>query len=394
LKVSLLTGGKDKPYVLGLLSAIVSNGIYVNFIGNDEMENAAIMKNKNVGYYNLRGDQSPHAPANKKIIRVLKYYLKLIIYAAKTESKLFHIIWLNKFIYFDRTLLNIYYKIIGKKLIYTVHNINMRERDGNDSIMNRLTLKFMYNIVDHIFVHTKKMKLQLIDDYNIDENKVTVIPFGINATVRNSELRKIQARHKLSLSNKEKIILFFGNIAPYKGLEYLVLALSQLKKKYNELILIIAGRIKECDEYWINIQSIIKRHSLENNIIKKIGYIPDEDVEIYFKAADVLIVPYKFIFQSGVVFLSYNFGLPVIATDVGSLKEDIVEGKTGFICRPGDPENLAKKIELYFQSDLYKNLEANRNKIIEYASKKYSWEKIGKKTKAIYNNLLASRGHP
>ncbi|MFX1590358.1 MAG: hypothetical protein ACFFC1_19670, partial [Promethearchaeota archaeon] len=140
MKVSLLTGGKDKPYVLGLLSGLIPNGITVDFIGNDEMQKASVMRNDNVNYYNLRGDQNEHAPMKEKIVRVLKYYFKLIKYAAFTDSKLFHIIWLNKFINFDRTFLNIYYKILDKKLVFTAHNVNAGERDRNDTYINRITL--------------------------------------------------------------------------------------------------------------------------------------------------------------------------------------------------------------------------------------------------------------
>lgn len=388
MKVSLLTGGKDPHYALGLLSGLISKGIDVEFVGNDEMKDAGTVKNEKVIYYNLRGDQNPYASMKGKIIRVLKYYANLIKYAINTDSKLFHVLWLNKFTYFDSTLLNIFYKVLGKKLIFTAHNINIRERDGKNTLANRLSLKFMYRVVDHVFVHTEKMKQQLTDSFNIKENKVTVIPFGINNIIPKSGLTRVQAKKKLGLEGVDKIILFFGNIAPYKGLEYLILALVDLKEKYDDFRLIIAGRIKDCEAYWENIQRIMEEHDLKDYIINKIEYIPDEEVEVYFKSADVLILPYKKIFQTGLLFLAYNFGLPVIATNTGSIREDVVEGETGFICQPGNPQDLAEKIDLYFHSGLFKNLEANRDRIIEYANEKYSWEKVGEKTCAVYKSLL------
>jgi len=138
----------------------------------------------------------------------------------------------------------------------------------------------------------------------------------------------------------------------------------------------------------MNIRRMVEEHSLRERIIERIEYVPDEEVELYFKSADVLVLPYRHIFQSGVMFLSYSFGLPVIATDVGSLREEIVEGRTGFICGPEDSEDLARKIEVYFESDLFRNLEANRRKIIEYANERYSWDKIGERTLSVYKNLL------
>ena len=106
--------------------------------------------------------------------------------------------------------------------------------------------------------------------------------------------------------------------------------------------------------------------------------MPDVDTEIYFKATDLLVLPYVHIFQSGVLFLAYNFGLPVIASDVGSLRDDIVVGRTGFVCKPRDPIDLAKEIEKYFSSELYQKLALRRRDIQDYANQKYSWAKVGK----------------
>ena len=388
LKVSLLTGGGDKPYALGLLDALISKGITVDFIGNDDMGNAQTVAQKNVIFLNLRGDQNPTAPIIEKIGRVLIYYWRLLKYATTTDSTLFHILWLNKFFLFDRTLLNVYYKLLGKKLIFTAHNIDEKERDGGNHFLNRLSLKILYSLVDHIFVHTTKMKSQLIREFKIKEDKVTVIPFGINNTIPTSNLTKAEARAQLELRDHEKVLLFFGNIAPYKGLEYVIDAIHRLRNKQDTFRLVIAGRVKECQPYWERLQRFIENHNLNNHIIKKIEYIPDEEVEVFFKSSDVLMLPYKFIYQSGVLFLSYSFGLPVIATDVGSLREEIIDGETGFICKPEDPQDLSEKIDLYFKSELFKNLEKNQKIIKEYANERYSWDKVGEITHGVYKAFL------
>jgi len=88
-----------------------------------------------------------------------------------------------------------------------------------------------------------------------------------------------------------------------------------------------------------------------------------------------------------VLFLAYAFGLPVIAADVGSLKEDIVDGKTGMVCRPRDVGDLANAIEKYFASDLYRNLSARRVEIKEYARTRHSWETAGEITRSVYLEL-------
>ena len=110
---------------------------------------------------------------------------------------------------------------------------------------------------------------------------------------------------------------------------------------------------------------------------------------MYFKAADVLVLPYTRIFQSGVLFLGYAFGLPVIAADVGSLRDDIIEGETGFICRSRDSSDLGEKISTYFASDLYQNLETRRRQIQAFANERYSWTHAGKILDRVYRQMLA-----
>ena len=390
MKVTLLVaGGGDSYYELGLLSGLITKRIDIEFIGSNHEKDSPLFSKENVTFYNFRGYQNPNVAIKEKILRILGFYFKLIKYAYKTDSNLFHIQWLPKFAYFDRTFLIAYFKLLGKKLVFTAHNINSEERDENDSAMNRLTLRFLYKIVDGIIVHTQKMKSQLVDGYNSKESKVTVIPHGINSIVKNSELTREEAKKKLDLQENDKVILFFGRIKPYKGLDNLLSALVKVKQEYNNFKLIIAGKIyDEYAAYWKYIQRIIEKYNLKDYIVTKTEYIPDEEVEVYFKSADVLLLPYKYIFQSGLIFLSYAFGLPIIATDVGSLREEIVEGITGFICQPEDPNDLSKKIVQYFRSYLCENLGENRKKIIEYAHEKYSWEKIGEKTYFLYEKLL------
>jgi hypothetical protein len=143
IHISLLTAGNDPPYVLPLASALASQGILVDFIANDEMQSHHSVQHDGIRYFNLRGNQDESAPMINKIIRLTKYYLKLIMYAATSETKIFHIIWLNKFIYFDRVALNLYYRFLGKRIIFTAHNVNEKKRDNADTYFNKLTLKFM-----------------------------------------------------------------------------------------------------------------------------------------------------------------------------------------------------------------------------------------------------------
>jgi glycosyltransferase involved in cell wall biosynthesis len=254
-------------------------------------------------------------------------------------------------------------------------------------VLNRLTLRAQYHLVDHLFVHTEQMKGELLTEFGVPSDRVSVIPFGINSTVPDTALTPAEARTRIGLSSADQVVLFFGNIAPYKGLEYLVEAMPLLARAHPAAKLVIAGRTKGSESYWATIERRIEELALTSRVISRIEFIPDEEAEIYFKAADVLVLPYTHVFQSGVLFLGYNFGLPVIAADVGSLREDIVEGDTGFVFPPRDPAALAAALARYFSSDLYQTLESRRPQIRDFARRRYSWSIVGEITKSVYDRL-------
>jgi glycosyltransferase involved in cell wall biosynthesis len=389
-KIVLLTGGGDKPYALGMAAALTSAGVSLDFIGSDDLQTAEMLGDPQIHFFNLRGDQRPDASVREKLFRVILYYVRLLRYAATAEPRIFHILWNNKFQLFDRTLLMLYYKRLGKRIVLTIHNVNAGQRDANDSWLNRLSLKAQYYLADHLFVHTDKMKRELVSAFSIQADKVTVIPFGINNTVPNTSLSTGEAKKAAGVSSADKTMLFFGNIAPYKGLDHLVAAFLQLSKTDPSYRLLIVGKPKQREDYWNGIKQTIQKSGSHHQIKQRIEYIPDEETEVYFKAADVLIVPYSHVFQSGVLFLGYSFGLPAIVTDVGSLREEIVEGETGFVARPQDPSDLVRAISCYFGSDLYRNLDDRRRAIRQYANDRYSWNKVA----ALITNVYSSLSQP
>jgi glycosyltransferase involved in cell wall biosynthesis len=390
IEIGLLTGCQDRPYAFGLAMALISKGVSLDIIGSDEIDSPELHTTPNVRFLNFRGNQRSNANFAEKLSKLLVYYVRLIRYAARSKPKTLHILWNNKFEFFDRTILMLYYKMLGKKIVLTAHNVNQARRDSKDSWLNRTTLKIQYRLCDHIFVHTQKMKDELCQDFDVPENAVTVIRHPVNDAFPDTELTPIEAKRSLGLRVDEKAILFFGRIRPYKGIEYLLDAFRILsadgRANYR---LIVAGEPKKgSEEYLHEIRQSIKKDFNQGQVILRIQFIPDEEMELYLKGADVLVLPYREIFQSGVLFLAYSFGLPVVATDVGSFREEIVEGSTGFLCKPGDPAELAKAIETYFASDLFKNLRVRRPELKDYANANHSWRAVAELTRNAYVKML------
>jgi D-inositol-3-phosphate glycosyltransferase len=388
IAMALLTGGSDKPYVFGLTTSLAAKGAVVDLIGSDELDCSEYRTNPRVKFLNLRGDQRSDVGFAEKTLRILNYYARLVRYAATAKPKVFHILWNNKFEYFDRTLLMLYYRALGKKIVFTAHNVNAAKRDFVDSWANRVTLRIQYRLAHRIFIHTEKMRQELIDEFGVSNERITVIPFGINNAVPNTDLTTAQAKRRLGLLDEEPAILFFGRITPYKGLEYLIDACRKLWAEGNHCRLIIAGRVDRCEKYWEAIRQDIQGEVQSGRIVLKADYIADEETEVYFKAADVLVLPYKKIYQSGVLFLAHSFGLPVAASDVGSLKDDIVEGKTGLVFQPEDSSDLANALRRYFASELCKHLGSRRRDIQDFAAERHSWDTVAQITMSTYGSLL------
>ena len=388
MKVALLTAGKDPHYALGLAPALAKAGIELEVVGNSEMEKFPGIRHPNIQFLNLRGDQRTEAALSTKVSRVLLYYARLLRFSFNSKSSQFHILWPNKFVYFDRTLLNLYFRVLGKKLLFTAHNVNTEARDQKDSAINRMTLRIQYRLMHHVFVHTEGMKKDLTALYGVPPGKVTVLTFPVNNVTPHTSLSCEDARLRLGISPQEKVILFFGNIAPYKGLEDLIRALPSLRSRIGKFRVLVVGSVKSGEaEYFEQMQELIRASEVGDWVEQTIEYLPEDRVEFYFKAADLLVLPYRRIFQSGVLFLAYGFGLPVVATDAGSLRDEIIEGKTGFVCRQNDPADLAAAIQTYFSSALFADLNSRRDWIINHVNTEYSWEKLAETTCQIYAEL-------
>jgi glycosyltransferase involved in cell wall biosynthesis len=388
--VSVLTGAQDKSYAIGLTMALVARGVAVEYVGSDLVDDAKLHGNALIRFLNLRGSQREDAGAVAKALRVWRYYVRLLAYAVCAKPRVFHILWNNKFDFLDRTALMLFYRLCRRKLVLTAHNVNAAKRDGRDNWLNRLSLRVQYSLAHHIFVHTEKMKDELEREFGMPARKISVIPFGINDTLPRTNLSSLAARQRLGLEDEERVLLFFGQIAPYKGLHHLIQALPKIRRQDPRVRLIVAGKVKRGSErYWQDVLAEIDVLGVGGAILKRIEHIPDSDVEIYFKAADVLVLPYLHISQSGVPFLSYSFGLPVLAADVGELRADVVEGVTGFVFRSQDPDDIQDKVVAYFASPLYMQLPSKRREIRAHALARHSWSAVADITTDVYLRLSA-----
>jgi glycosyltransferase involved in cell wall biosynthesis len=173
---------------------------------------------------------------------------------------------------------------------------------------------------------------------------------------------------KKSLGLDGPVMLFFGFVRQYKGLEYLIRAMPEVLRNVQVKLLIVGEFWEDKEPYLEAIEEL----GLQGNVVIMDRYVPNEEVGLYFSAADVVVLPYVDATQSAIVSLAYAFDKPVITTDVGGLPEVVSDGETGFIVPPSDSEALAKAIVKYFERDFASRLAAN----VKARKNALSWEGI------------------
>ena len=170
---------------------------------------------------------------------------------------------------------------------------------------------------------------------------------------------------------EEKLLLFFGFIRPYKGLSYLLKAMGLLKRqeKLKKRKLLIVGDFAGTRREYEN---LIEENEIGEEVWIKDGYTPDREVEPYFAACDVVVLPYESATQSGIVQIAYGFEKPVIVTNVGGLPEVVEHKKTGFIVEPNNPKALAQSIDNFFEGQWGERLKKN----IQAEAYRFSWDRM------------------
>jgi len=389
--VALLTAGKDRHYVAGLLNALMGRGVRVECVAGNELLGSQAVVAPHVVFRNFVGDQSAERTFVSKMRGLVTYYGRLCAFVLRTDARIVHILWFRRFPLVEGALLGTFLKLTGKKVVFTAHNVDGYARDGVATSVSDLGLRYLYHLVDHILVHTTRMKNELVKRFGIERAKVTIVPLGINDVIPVSSLSRTAAKQRFGFAAEHRTLLFFGTIVKYKGIEHLVKAFSLLRREDPALRLIIAGPVwREGEAYWQELRALIQSLQLTSLVRAEVtsSYIADETVATFFRAADVSVLPYDNICQSGVLTLSYRQGVPVIAADVGSMPEDVVPGVTGFVFKAADPNDLAATITEYFVSDLYRRLNAHAAAIRAFGEHHFSWSTNAVRTCAVYESLL------
>ena len=191
---------------------------------------------------------------------------------------------------------------------------------------------------------------------------------------------KISAIQKLNLDTSKKYLLFFGLIRDYKGLDIVLKAMATEQLRNSDIQLIVAG------EYYSNreeYEQFIRELAIKDKVELHTRFIPDDEVYLYFCAADMVVQPYKHATQSGVTQICYHFNKPMLVTNVGGLPEIVPDNKVGFVVAP-DEQSVANAILRFYNEEKEQEFVQN----IQEEKKKYSWKVMAEKVKQLAASAL------
>jgi glycosyltransferase involved in cell wall biosynthesis len=327
--------------------------------------------NTHLFYEGVWGDRN-------KVSRLFAYFKaskKAFIHAKSQGIEVLH------FHFFDVRILEYFdlktSKKRGFKNVVTIHDIETFQEHSK----RMFSLDRLDKYIDKYIVHNQSSLKALTTKFPITIGKVEVIKHGnYEQYVGNASLLPI----RIPIPNENAFtLLFFGQIKEVKGLDILLEALAICKQRNLNVQLIIAGKVWQSD--FSKYQTLIEKHQLESMISLNIKYIPDEEVATYFAASDLIVLPYKRIYQSGVLLMTMSYGKPVLVSDLEAMKETINDGVNGFTFENENSDSLASKIEYAMNNSdlLFDVARQSKKDIIE----KFDWADIGLETAKLYSEL-------
>jgi len=193
---------------------------------------------------------------------------------------------------------------------------------------------------------------------------------------------RASARERLGLTGD--VALFFGYVRHYKGLDTLLAAWPRVRAR-RDVTLVVAGEFYEDRAPYLR---LIEAAGGERAVRLLGRYIPDEEVEALFKAADLVVLPYRSATQSGVTHVAYALGAPVLTTDVGGLSETVIPDQTGLVVPPENTDALADGVLRFFEGGMGPRLRAG----VEVLRRQHSWESLADATCELADTLEPERG--
>ncbi len=307
-------------------------------------------------------------------------HLKLLAWCLKRKPDVLHF----QAAYWLEALIIPLYARLGIRLVYTAHDLLHHPPYPGD----RFLFRRLYRKMDGIIVTAEALKGRLIGEFGVPPGKIAVIRMGnIDEPDAPSPISPARARKGLGLGEGDRVVLFFGIIREYKGLDILLEAFALLLEQVPTARLVIAG---EPVGSFAPYREAIARLGIGGRVKVFAGRVPPDRTGLFFSAADLVALPYRESYTSAVIPLAYSYSRPVVASRVGGLAEYVREGESGYTFPAGDIRELAEKM-----ASVLSDREAAgrmKNFIPAYYRENFSWEEIAAATLSLYRRVIDNPG--
>jgi len=358
----LIPHGFEANYTVGFARGLTANGVRFVVVSDDDT--APRLAAAGIPQRNLRRGLSPARPARKKLANLLGYYARLLWTVAAYRGATIHFSGLlnGRIILLDGLILPLWFRCWAGRYVHTSHNALPHGRE--QSAVFRAAYRWIYRFPHTIVTHTAKVAEQLQAEFGVDPSRIAVISIGLNEEIPRTELSVEDSRRRLGLPSHGAVALFFGKVEPYKGVDLLVEAWTLLKPADARLV--IVGGCSEAGHARV-IRQAMADSPRSATMEWRERFVPNDEVAVWLRACDVVVMPYRNIYQSGVVFLCKRFGVPIVATNVGSMAE-FVDPDSGLIAASNDSVGFADALDRFFARRANFDRET-----IARRSAKYAW---------------------
>ena len=367
-------GSSHHFYLFGQAKGLIENNLLVNLYTNSTTVDPKIeglqfyQFYKNIFY------------KKNKILSFFRYIvgsIKSHFHARLSSCTIFH------YHLFGSSILVFFNMILAKfllaRIVLTIHDVQSFSKKKKSSFYSRA----IYLFADVIITHNQFSKNEMILRHPFLENKIEIIPHGNYIPFISIEKDQQMSRNKIGISSEKKVLLFFGMIKAVKGLDVLLNAMPEIIKYNRDVLLLVAGKPWRDD--FSKYERLIENLNIKNHCKMEIKFIPHNDVSVYYSASDIVILPYRKIYQSGVLMMSLCYKKPVVVSDLPSFKEIVKDKETAVFFNSEDSYSLSQAItNLVNDNELIKKIIDNAYDLM---LEKYNWTKIGKQTYDAYNKI-------
>lgn len=339
------------------------------------------------------GSKIPEPPAARSSrlfswLNETRRRLQLALMTAGIAMRRFDVVHVHSIGLGSETRLVRLFRALGLPVVCTAHEALPHERPSDEDLRD---LGALYGSVTRLIVHAERTRDELVRLFAVEPRKIDVVPHGsYDFLFPAGRIPREAARARLGLPATRPIVLFFGLIRRYKGLEYLAEAFARIERELPDAMLAVVGDVFRGDaEGHAHYSRLLSDLARRPNVHRIAGYVSLESMSLHLSAADVVVLPYLQTSQSGVLLAAFAAGRPVVVTDTGGLSETVTDGSTGLVVPARDPEALAGAILRILESP--ETAEAMGRNSAREADTTYSWDRIAARTADLYASAISGR---